>query len=260
MECFNDTFGFYPSDEYTDYKRERYEQEFGQRIYRVSYPEHFYIPTSRFEKASSNVSIWKSMRYTPYKRISHFREHINRLQYCQSVTIPPNVLASVKRLFQEELNHTDSTIKYCYLKVKQHLRQQRWSHLNEHIHYLISQNTDRFICISYDDHRLMCTLFTQLEHAFKQTQRSKTHDRKNIFSYYLIVQLILYLFHYHPHYHLPTLYDHHKRHLYYEYLLTLIQKVPVFEQIMFIHFKRKRDCQACQQQQVYFDEDLTHFI
>jgi hypothetical protein len=258
MECFNDTFHFYPDDEYLAYKREceiRRQNEDHGRIYRVSYPEHFYVPTSPYEKGADGV-VWNPVRYTPYKRISHFREHINRLQYCQTVTIPQHVMDSVSQFFKTQTIETHQQ----YTLVKQHLRKHNWSHLNEHIHYLISANTRSFINIVYEDHRKMCTLFTQLEHQFKQAQQKQTHDRKNIFSYYLIVQLVLYLFHYHPTYSLPTLFDLSKRKVYYRYLLTLLQKVPMSEDILFMHFKRKRDCQQCNQGLYFFDDDLITLL
>lgn len=264
MDLFYDTYGFYPDKEYTAYQKEddqRHIEEESKRIYRVSYPDHFYVPTSRYELAAQNVSNWTSLRYTPYKRISHFREHVNRLQYCQNVTIPKSVLDSVAAFFAGKQSPIQNcSVKNAYMLVKQHLRRNQWSHLNEHIHYLISANTQQFIQIDYTDHRLMCTLFIQMEHQFKQEQKHQRHDRKNIFSYYLIVQLILYLFHYHPPYYLPTLYDTTKRKVYYRYLLTLLQKVPLAETILFQHFKRKRDCQWCNQEVVYFDEDLLLLI
>lgn len=258
MDCFYDTFGFYPPE-----YEPKPEQE--TPVYRVCYPEEWYQPTNRFEKGMDRISTWTLVRYSPYKRISHFREHLNRLQFCQFVTIPNTVYEIVRRHLSSLSTLYNNVSLYIYVKLV--LKEYGYSNYNEHIHHLISHTTKQFINITYDDRGLMCTLFIQLEHVFQKTalhhgadpQRKKA-DRKNIFSYYLIVQLVLYLFHYHPNYLLPTLLDDTKRQQYYLFLLQLFSQTPIYHEVITLHFIRKKKCRSCVQSQPLFDEELVSMI
>jgi hypothetical protein len=257
MACFHGVYGFYPEGYDESRQTRTQKQAFDETIIdrndrlKLMYPDNFYIPTSRWDKGCENISQWKVYRYTPYKRISHFREHLNRLQYCQFVTVPDAVYGDIA-----EKLLTSDTNGQMYQQVKKLLRRFKQSRYNEHIHYMISKFTNKYISISYDDHRLMCQLFIQLENAFKVASEH-TDKRKNIFSYYLIVQLILYVFHYHPHYQLPTLIDKKKRAAYYGFLLCLLSKTALCEQILYMHEERKHGCYQCNHKSAGFDRDLT---
>lgn len=260
MACFRDVFGFYPEGyEVSSAEKHAYEGTVDKTtlpIARVCYPEEWYIPKSRFEKSMDRINEWKTLRYSPYKRISHFREHLNRLQYCQFVTIPSKVSRVVTRTLETSPPNKDS-----YFTVKKALKMNGYSHFNEHIHHLISKTTQHFVDITYEDRITMCTLFVQLEFAFTRVPNAGLkHHRKNIFSYYLIIQLFLYLFHYHPHYQLPTLLDKGKRRLYYVFLLNLFAQTPLYHQVIVQHFVRKRQCKACVQGYHYLDCDLVDML
>lgn len=261
MDCFFETFGFYPDAEYAQEKRKWTVEATHNAQYpphyvcRVRYPETWYQPTSRFEKGMDRISEWTMLRYSPYKRISHFREHLNRLQFCQFVTIPKEVAALVQSVV------TQSSLEdSVYTTVKGALKAQGYSHYNEHIHHLISQTTRQYMDIAYEDRQWMCQLFVQLEHVFSTSSRDVGVQRKNFFSYYLIVQLVLYLFHVHPLYYLPTLVDNGKRRSYYVFLLTLLSRTPLYEQILSLHFRRKKQCQACVTGVPLFDADVIALL
>lgn len=253
MSCFHDTFGFYPSG----YKPK---PEAETPLYRVCYPEEWYQPISRFEKGMDRISTWTLIRYSPYKRISHFREHLNRLQFCQFVTIPEHVYEIVGRHLSSLTTLYNNVSLYIYIKLV--LKKYGYSSYNEHIHHLISFTTKQYIDITYEDRGLMCTMFIQLEHVFNHGKRMQLNksERKNIFSYYLIVQLVLYLFHYHPNYLLPTLLDDSKRLQYYLFLLQLFSQTAVYHQVITLHFIRKKKCQSCIQSQTLFDDELVSMI
>lgn len=253
MACFHEVFGFYP-DNYLDEHRDN-EQKKQALIpaYRVLYPLHFYIPKSRFETGCDSMN-WSQYRYTPYKRISHFREHLNRLQYCQFVTVPSMVFDVVR-----------NTYPRTYQDFKNQLKQNKLSHYNEHIHYLLSYFNQDYLKIDYPDFHQMCTLFVQLDHLFKNEKNDINPRRKNFISYYIIVQWILYMFHYHPHYNLPSLKDSHKRQYYYIFLLNLFSHTPLYQPILEQHFRRKRDCQVCQELSLHhptsqFDVELLSLL
>jgi len=266
MECFYETYGFYPD---TDYSAEKRKWTFEAQqtviypknyVYRVKYPDEWYQPTSMYEKGMDRISNWTMLRYSPYKRISHFREHLNRLQFCQFVTIPQTLYALVKEWFT--LLPKDMTPPFLYNQVKLLLKDEGYSHFNEHIHHLISYATQNYLDITYDDRQLMCQLFVQLEYAFKNLTRQKRDlgKRKNFFSYYLIVQLVLYLFHVHPSYYLPTLLDDIKRHHYYLFLLNLFSETPLYQRIITLHFTRKKQCYHCTTHSTLFDNDLIALL
>lgn len=220
-------------------------------IYRVTYPEEWYTPVTNscYERC-----FVQHIKYVPYKRISHFREHLNRLQYCQYITIPSTVWITTCHT----LSHLDNINIKTYFQLKEGLKRSQLSKYNEHIHYLISKYYRLFLQFSDDDYTTMCVLFQQLDHSFTITQ----HDmpRKNIFSYYLVVQLILYLFHYHPYYKLPTINDVQRRNKYYIHLLNYLVKCPLYEKILFIHFQRKKTCSFCIQKDILFDDFLCSLL
>jgi len=260
IACFEETFGFVPPN---SEENKRKEEEEKVPIYKyVEYPENFYIPKNRYEVGCQNISIWKKIRYTPYKRISHFREHLNRLQGCQFINIPAEVLTIVRKKLCEK-NETGET--NLYYVVKDVLRKKQFSQFNEHIHHLISLVQKEYLQISYADHRSLCQIFQEIENLFNQQKTDATFffkKRKNLISYYLIVQLLLYLFHYHPRYKLPTLYDVFKRKEYYVILLGLIQKCTFGPHLLEEHFRRKKNCMYClsNQSNLVFDQELLKLI
>lgn len=260
IACFEETLGFTPPD-CEEFKKN--ETVTALPIYKyVEYPENFYIPKNRYEVSCNNISYWKKIRYTPYKRISHFREHLNRLQGCQFINIPEEVVKAVRYKLSTENMIDDVNLYYI---VKDLLREKGYSHYNEHIHHLISLVQKEYLCISYEDHRSLCRIFQEIENLFNQERVDSSYffeKRKNLISYYLIVQSLLYLFHYHPRYKLPTLYDITKRKGYYLILLGLIQKCTFGPQLLEEHFRRKKICKFCQSNQpnAVFDDELVQLI
>lgn len=261
IKCFEETFGFNPPNCEEFQKKE---EDVQQPLYKyVEYPENFYIPKNQYELSCQNISIWKKLRYTPYKRISHFREHLNRLQGCQFINIPEKVF----QLVQETLkNHENETSTQLYYITKETLRKAKFSYYNEHIHHLISLVQKQYLKISYDDYRSLCRVFQEVESSFNQKKSATQSDffkkRKNLISYYLVIQLLLYLFHYHPRYKLPTLYDVLKRKEYYVILLGLIQNSTFGLRLLEEHFRRKKNCKWClsDQSNLVFDEELLKLI
>ena len=221
--------------------------------FRVNYPEGWAIP-HRYSQHFQQIE-WKKIRYIPYKRISHFREHLNRLQFCQDVHIPNRVWMEVCHFLSNHPISQHNQI-HVYYQVKEHLRSKRMSRYNEHIHFMISKFFQRYLNISYDDHYLMCQLFCSIEQIFQQANSRLEHNRKNMISYYIIVQIILYIFHYHPTYKLPTVHDEMKRQLHYVTIFKIIQSLPQYHDILTLHFQRKRDCEVCQRKQNLFDDEL----
>lgn len=268
MKCFHDHFGFYPegyevpSEDKDDYNESPI---FKKGRYRPCYPDNWYIPKTQYEKGMDRLS-WTPIRYTPYRRISHFREHLNRLQYSQFVSIPPlvfNILQPFFRDFQQQQGPSPPLSTEMYFIVKIILKQHQCSQYNEHIHYLISFFHQTYLDISYDDFHKMCDLFRELEIAYQNHaffNQNQHRPRKNFMSYYLIVQFILYLFHYHPNYRLPTLMDSQKRGRYYVILLDVFAQTHNHVHLIEQHFKRKKQCCACQTTSCYFDSDLLELL
>lgn len=304
MECFFATFGFYPDEQaeammhqlqHRNQQQEEVESQkqvyehLTSKFFSSPYPDHFYIPKNRFEVSGQTVSIWKKQRYSPYQRISHFREHLNRIQGCQFVTVPQHIMIAIKQCLQKNYSamtkrcvlisssrkcNNSSTMEShlfyddLYQFVKKKLRKEHWTQYNEHIHYMIHHALNTHVSITYEDFHLICAVFKQLEQAFTKWNTNEKltafelEPRKNLFSYYLVVQTLLYMFHYHPHYQLPSLYDEQKRKKYYVLLLALIQSIPLGERLFFLHFERKRECLFCCKHLSHysFDSDLINLI
>lgn len=221
-------------------------------IYRVCYPEEWYMPT-RTECYNNYDMVTK--KYIPYKRLSHFREHINRLNYCQDVHIPNKVWLVACHVLS---NIQDKTQSYNSLSMA--LKKENLTKYNEHIHHLISKYSGLYLNISYEDRRLMCDIFIQIETQFNR-QQTRYPARKNMFSYYIITQCLLYLLHYHNYYKLPSLRDISKQKQYYLEVLSYIAQCREHEYVMFIHQSRKKDCRHCCQHTDYsFDRCLKELL
>ena len=158
------------------------------------------------------------------------------------IHIPDNVLNIVKNCLSQ---HKGDTPWDTYSTIKHRLKEGKLTRYNEHIHYMTSLVTKKFIEIEYTDHHDMFQLFLELEREFCEQQKDKPTRRKNMISYYLIIQLVLYLFHYHPNYKLPSIHDPKKRGTLYCELLVLFTKTPSYQQIITLHFRRKKDCYFC---------------
>ena len=219
-------------------------------IYRVCYPEEWCMPT-RTECYNNYEIVTK--KYIPYKRLSHFREHLNRLNYCQDVHIPKSVwLVTCHTLSIIQ----DKTQSYTCLSTA--LKDEKLSKYNEHIHHLISKYSGMYLNISYDDRHLMCDMFVQIEQQFNHTNGG---HRKNMISYYIVTQCLLYMLHYHTYYKLPSLRDISKQKQYYIQVLTYISRCKDYQCILFIHTSRKRDCEhCCQQKDTSFDSCLKELL
>lgn len=253
MDLFKQVYGFYP-DGYCPPEKETTPSPTFHRHTPSQFPENWYMPTSQYEKGWEG-STWTPIRYTPYRRISHFREHLNRLQFCQFVFIPPKVYSVLKPVMESTFLTTDT-----YFQIKSILKLHGFSQFNEHIHHLISHFHRSFLRISYSDSDRMCCLFRDLENAFQAHAFFKDKDRKNFVSYYLIVQFVLYIFHYHPQYALPTLIDGVKRSHYYRILLDVFSCTPHYCSLLEMHFIRKKKCYHCQMKANYFDSDLVQLL
>jgi hypothetical protein len=220
-------------------------------LYRVCYPDDWILP-SRTHIYENYDMVTK--KYIPYKRLSHFREHLNRLNYCQDVHIPPAAWIVTC--------HTLSNLKdtsQSYHKLALALKEKKLSKYNEHIHHLISKYSGTYLNISYDDRRLMCEVFVQIEQQFSRNNTQSS--RKNMISYYIVTQSLLYMLHYHTYYKLPSLRDMTKQKHYYKQVLLFISRCKDYTELMFIHTNRKRECQhCCNQVDIAFDTTLKTLL
>ena len=221
------------------------------------YPEHWLPPSQHdFYK---NYTMEK-VKYVPYKRLSHFREHLSRLQYMQNISIPSEIWMCICQCLGNRPADKDD---HLYAYVKDHLKKEGFSKYNEHIHYLISKFTKNYILISYADQLAMIDLFLHIEREFKKAKARHQFEgtRKNIFSYYIMIQFILFLFHYHSHYKLPTLKDDTKRKEYYKMLLEYIATYEKCDLLLYMFENRRRQCQYCMEKtDVCFDDTLKELF
>ncbi len=215
--------------------------------YRVCYPSHW-LPPPKFVLYTEYQMVDK--KYIPYKRMSHFREHLNRLTYSQFVNIETDIwLLTCHCLSNSPLNED------TYNVLKTRLKKEKKQKYYEHIHHLISKFTKTYLDISYDDRILLCDIFLSLERQFKNEQKDR--KRHNMFSYYITLQLLLFLLHYHTYYKLPSLKDIRKQQLYYNTLLNYLASNQNFEHIMYVYEKRRANCPTClTNSDIAFDNQL----
>lgn len=219
-------------------------------LYTVRYPDEWTVPPVHELYSSYDMT---KITYTPYKRISHFREHLHRLTYSQFVTISNPVWLSTCHFLGCYGPLNDAT----YYALKKQLKRDQLSYSNEHIHHMISRFYKVYLTIDPGDFFYMCQLFNQIEYAFLNLFAD---TRKNFISYYIVVQFILYLFHYHPLYILPSIKKKDRRCDYYHILLICFANTPLYEQILYIHFTRKKQCYHCCSNNPLFDNELVSCI
>lgn len=213
------------------------------------------VPTSYELYINHNHT--RKRAYTPYKRINHLREHINRITYCQYVSISNACLAHIEQLFTQEPGL--STDHDVYRKVHASLYKHGFRKYIEHIHYLIMHVTKKPLKIGYTTYSSIRLLFVQMENQFKiDTFLSST--RKNFVSYQIILQFILFIFHIHPNYYLPTIKDANKREHYYNLCFLYFSGTPSYDKHMANFIEKTKTCKHCLAQQYMFDTELTSLL
>ena len=195
--------------------------------------------------------------YVAYKRISHFREHLNRLMYSQFVSISPKCLKLVSDIFEQ--NKYLANDENVYSKIQHCLYQYGYSKYTEHIHHMISRYTGKSLKIDYDDYGYLCILFRQLEKQFNDN-RINIPTRKNFISYQIVLQFLLFIMHIHPHYYLPTIKDAKKRSMYYSTCMVYFAETEEYTAAMTVFITRQRKCKNCLYGNYMFDEELIHSV
>ena len=210
-----------------------------------------------YEMYTSYNTFGTKKSYTPYRRISHFREHLNRLMSSQWITISDECYAFVKSLFETTPSlHCDHNV---YSIMHQALYRNGFSKFIEQIHYLIHQFTNISLYISTDQHASLCSLFTQMEHQF--THHSLMHlSRKNFVSYHILIQFLLLLHHIHPVYYLPSIKDLSKREHYYALCLLYFSATPNYSSTITNFIRQTLTCTACLRKEYMFDHELVSMM
>lgn len=195
--------------------------------------------------------------YTPYRRISHFREHLNRLMYCQYVSISQSCLEHIDTCFST----TPSLLHdpHVYTKIHKTMYVNGYSKYVEHIHYLISRNTRKHLSISYTSYHMLRDMFLQMEKQFHDRSHF-TNKRKNFVSYHIIIQFLLFLLHLHPRYYLPTIKDIQKREYYYSLCLLYFSETESYNTIIEQFIRKKTTCKHCRNGNYLFDRELVELL
>jgi hypothetical protein len=129
--------------------------------YRVCYPDNWVGPT-KTQYYKEYDALLTTKQYIPYKRQSHFREHLFRLQNCQFVYISDACYRITAECFKNDVRVPFD----AFYKLKRGLKQSCLSRYNETIHQLISKHFHCHIPITPEDQYLMNQLFVQLDSCF----------------------------------------------------------------------------------------------
>jgi hypothetical protein len=212
---------------------------------------------STYEISQSSRRFQKRL-YTPYKRMGHFREHLNRINFSQFVHIP----AKCFDLIDQHVNTVCSTDNdkqrffthnpYIYTHLKQVLSRFDSSKYIEHIHYLIGfyrhKYTPRSVArsiISYSHYRQLCALFLELEKGLLESDYTPVRNSKRLIPYTAVMQCLLTLLHIHPTYYLPTLIHQTKKWVYYKLIFMTLLNTPLGQATMREFMLKNTSCQAC---------------
>lgn len=223
---------------------------------------HIHIAEPTKKEIYNSSSIFQKRKYSPYKRISHFREHINRINFSQSVTVPKECFELVNQWIDKQ----DGDIKTIFWKndIYERLRivlsKKFKSRCIEYIPFLINhyrKNTNIFhLTVNYSDYARMCNSFKKIEQIYVDRHSLYIFNRKRRFiSYYVMVQCLFTLFHSHPSYDLPTLKNKAKRYFFYNYVFQLIRSDKLLRTTLKSYFiNRLKNCKCCKKKSSFFKQ------
>lgn len=220
----------------------------------------YIVYPDEYEMMTEYALLVEKRPYTPYKRVSHFREHLNRLTHCQFVHVPEECLAWLRE--QREESDSKEQRAHLYSVIHQRMYRGPWARYVEHIHFIIGEIYGISLYIPQDTYLEMCLLFIQMETVFKREQHRffEPQGRKNFLSYHIVVQFMLMLFHLHPSYRLPTIKNAQRRQQYYEQCLYYFQQTPLYMPIFSRSVRQRYTCEACNTNTTMFDEEVVHTL
>lgn len=208
----------------------------------------------------NSSSIFQKRKYSPYKRISHFREHINRINFTQSVTLPQECLTLVNQWANEQSIPKSKLFwkDNIYDLLKGLLAKKFKSKCIEYIPYIINlhrRNKNVFLLtVNYSDYETMCNSFKAIEKIYIRKQSQYVFNRKRRFiSYYIIIQCLFTIFHTHPSYTLPTLKNTISKSFFYNHVFKLIRESPsLCNYLKATYMERLSKCKVCNKKSTFF--------
>lgn len=138
----------------------------------------------------------KVKKKVAYKRLTHFVEHLQRLQAREFATLPPQLLEEAAR------QNFDLTDPDLYFEIRTWMKTRKYHRkYYEHIFLLIKLLGGATINIPETlEYTWVKKLFPDLERAWLKSQ----HSRHNFPSYYVLLQILLHQNSIHTPYRLPT--------------------------------------------------------
>jgi len=187
---------------------------------------------SQFEVYQSS-KLFQKRQYTPYKRLGHFREHLNRINFTQFVHIPTECFNIIDQALQLHCKTSHNIARFfthnenIYFYLQKILSKHNSSKYIEHAHYLIHYYRNRIkphhgvhCTISYTDYQTLCSLFVQFENQLILNGGST--KQKRLIPYNAVVQCFFTLLHIHPSYHIPYMKCKAKKWKYYHLILDTL--------------------------------------
>lgn len=218
-----------------------------------------YANPTTYEYYERGSPFKKKRPYYQYKRTSFFREYLNRVMYCQFVNLPKDYEDCVKEFILAKLRDPQYNRYNMVLDTRQFMSKKKGkSKYMEHCYYLVAKYSKLKTAIKYQEYNTLVEIFRQLEIEF---MKEKTHQRKNLLPYALILQTLLYLLHIHPPYYMHTTKNTKKKTQDYESIFIMLKKTPLFQKSLKEKFlKDKIVCQACNNDKIMFDIELINMF
>ena len=144
--------------------------------------------------------------YVPYKRITHFVQHLAQVTGRNWREEDWKVVDSLRR---EKVDVADPM---AYFTVRRLLK--RWGYTSPHYRRIFAMlrkmGSGSVLTLSYQQERVIRTDFLTLCRKFEHRHGHRGSGRKNFISYYLIVQLLLIKYGVESYYDLPSIKDNSK--------------------------------------------------
>lgn len=233
----------------------------------------FDVATPSKEEFFNNPTLKRKRKYTPYKRLGHFREHLNRINFTQFIHLPPDCMSLIDTWLGEYEPAKIADLLHCrdiYTVIRKVLSKKGKSKYIEHIPYIIGYlrnkhhvgSTNIMKCtIPESDYKLLCAIFTELEKQYILDNINEAYARKKrFFSYYVVVQCLFTLLHIHPTFHLPVMTNKANKLAYYQTIYTLLAKTKLFSTVKALFEERTLTCSCKSADHSNLDSDCLFLL
>ena len=216
------------------------------------------MPIARASKAEywESQPIRAKRKYTPYRRLGHFREHLNRINFTQFIKIPGECWQIIDLWVRKQTKSKEESLQLfqtdtIFISLKKLLSRKGDSKYIEHIPYLIGTYRHRYgfvrnilkCTIEHTEYMWLCDIFKSLEEQYAlHNTKTLLGRKKRFFSYYTVIQCLFTLLHIHPTFVLPVMRNRENKLNYYKTIFYLLFQTEHKQKLVKTYTDRTDTC------------------